>query len=54
MFDAVAYIGFAAPTLVAALTPPFTTVELLVILAGLLAVSVAVVMSGSREHLPGR
>ncbi|GAB90347.1 MFS transporter [Gordonia rhizosphera] len=54
VFYAVAYIGFAAPTLLAALTPPFTTVELLVILAGLLAVSVAVVMSGSRKHLPGR
>lgn len=52
VFYAVAYIGFAAPTVLAALTPPFTTVELLLVLAGLLTVSLLVVVRGSRRHLP--
>ncbi len=52
VFYAVAYTGFAVPTLLAALTPPFTTVELLLILAALLLVSLLVVIGGSRKHLP--
>ncbi|MDL9948499.1 MFS transporter [Gordonia sp. ABSL11-1] len=52
VFYAVAYTGFAAPTILAALTPPFTTIELLLILATLLMVSLAVVLSASRKHLP--
>ena len=54
VFYAVAYTGFAAPTILAALTPPFTTIELLLILAALLGVSFAVVLNGSRKHLPSR
>ncbi len=52
VFYAVAYTGFAAPTVLAALTPPFTTVELLLILGVLLLISLAFVATGSRKHLP--
>lgn len=52
LFYAVAYTGFAMPTVVAALTPPFTTIELLLALACLLALSVAIVARSSRKHLP--
>lgn len=52
VFYAVAYLGFAVPTVLAALTPPFTTMALLTVLVGLLVVSTGVVLSGYRAHLP--
>ncbi|MDF3310580.1 MFS transporter [Rhodococcus sp. T2V] len=54
IFYAVAYTGFAMPTLLAALTPPFTTVQLLIVLIGLLMASFTFVLNGSRKHLPPR
>lgn len=53
IFYAVAYVGFAMPTILAALTPPFTTLELLVALIVLLGVSLGTMAYGSRRHLPG-
>ncbi|MCF8587235.1 MFS transporter [Gordonia liuliyuniae] len=54
IFYAVAYIGFAMPTLLAALTPPFTTLELLIALAVLLGVSLGAIGYASEKHLPRR
>lgn len=54
VFYAVAYAGFLAPTLLAAITPPFTTVLLLMAVAVLAVVSVVVVLVSSRRHLPAR
>jgi hypothetical protein len=51
-FYAVAYTGFAVPTLLAALTPPFTTIALLLILACMVSISMVAVLWGSRKHLP--
>lgn len=53
IFYAVAYLGFIAPTVLAALTPPFTTMELLVAMLVLLIVSLVLVLIGYRRHLPG-
>ncbi|MFC3242470.1 MFS transporter [Gordonia humi] len=52
VFYAVAYIGFAMPTVLAALTPPFTTLELLLALIVFLGVSFGAIAVGSRRHLP--
>jgi predicted MFS family arabinose efflux permease len=52
IFYAVAYLGFIVPTILAALTPPFTTMQLLAGLVGLLIVSTLVVLRGYRRHLP--
>ncbi|MCF8603505.1 MFS transporter [Gordonia sp. HY442] len=52
IFYAVAYIGFAMPTILAALTPPFTTLELLIALIVLLGISLGAIAYGSRRHLP--
>lgn len=52
IFYAVAYLGFAVPTILALLTPPLSTVGLLSILIGLLVVSILLVLRGYRRHLP--
>ncbi|WOC12136.1 MFS transporter [Gordonia sp. MP11Mi] len=52
IFYAVAYVGFAMPTVLAALTPPFTTLELLIALAVLLGVSLGAIVYASQKHLP--
>lgn len=49
IFYAVAYVGFAMPMVLAMLTPLFTTVELLLILIGLLTVSIASIAVASRR-----
>ncbi|MGJ0118523.1 MFS transporter [Williamsia sp. MIQD14] len=52
IFYAVAYLGFVIPTILAALTPPFTTLFLLGVLLAALVVSTAVVVASYRRHLP--
>ncbi|KQS00835.1 MFS transporter [Williamsia sp. Leaf354] len=52
IFYAVAYLGFVVPTILAALTPPFTTLFLLGVLLAALVVSTAVVVASYRRHLP--
>lgn len=52
LFYAVAYLGFLVPTVLATMTPPFTTVWLLIALTVLAIASTLVVMSGYRKHLP--
>ncbi len=51
-FYAVAYAGFLVPTLLAALTPPLTTVGLFLALAALAALSVLMLLLTSTKHLP--
>ncbi|NED65915.1 MFS transporter, partial [Streptomyces sp. SID10244] len=52
VFYAVAYLGFIVPTILAALTPPFTTMELLTALVVLLIISTLAVLISYRKHLP--
>jgi hypothetical protein len=52
VFYAIAYLGFIVPTILAALTPPFTTLALLGVLVILLGLSTIAVMAGYRRHLP--
>lgn len=52
VFYALAYAGFLTPTVLAAITPPFTTIELFVALAVLAAVSAGVILLSYRKHLP--
>lgn len=52
VFYAVAYLGFVVPTILAALTPPFTTIELLAALVVLLIISTLAVLVSYRKHLP--
>jgi MFS family permease len=54
VFYALAYVGFLTPTLLAAVTPPFTTSALLLALAGLTVLCGAVVLRSSGRHLPDR
>lgn len=54
VFYAAAYVGFLTPTLMAAITPPFTTDQLFVALVGLGVLSSAVVLVNYRRHLPTR
>jgi len=52
LFYAIAYIGFLAPAILAALTPPFTTEILLVSLAVLAVGGCFAVLLSNRKHLP--
>lgn len=52
MFYAAAYVGFLLPTAMAAITPPFTTAQLIAALVVLGGISTAVVAVHSRKHLP--
>ncbi|MBC2641018.1 MULTISPECIES: MFS transporter [unclassified Rhodococcus (in: high G+C Gram-positive bacteria)] len=52
VFYAIAYLGFIVPTILAALTPPFTTLALLGVLVILLGLSTIAVVAGYRKHLP--
>lgn len=52
VFYAVAYAGFLTPTLLAAITPPMTTVGLFGALAVLACVSAGVILLSYRKHLP--
>ena len=52
MFYAVAYAGFLVPTVLAALTPPLSTIGLFVGLAVLAGLSVLLLLLSSRKHLP--
>ncbi len=52
LFYAIAYIGFLAPAILAALTPPFTTEILLVSLAVLAVGGCFAVLLSNRNHLP--
>nr|WP_269151185.1 MFS transporter [Spelaeicoccus albus] len=52
VFYALAYAGFLTPTLLAAITPPLTTVGLFLGLAVLACASAAVIMLSYRKHLP--
>ena len=52
VFYAVAYAGFLAPTVMAAITPPFTTVQLFVALVVLGVLCTVVVLVNYRKHLP--
>ncbi|HWV78286.1 MAG TPA: MFS transporter [Isoptericola sp.] len=52
VFYAVAYAGFLTPAIMAAITPPFTTAQLFVVLVALGAVSTGVVVAHYRKHLP--
>ncbi|AZG46563.1 MFS transporter [Gordonia insulae] len=52
VFYAIAYLGFAVPTILAALTPPFTTIGLLLVLMVLLIFSTLAVLASYRKHLP--
>lgn len=49
---AAAYAGFLLPTLMAAMTPPFTSAQLFAALVLLALVSTAVVLRNFRKHLP--
>ncbi|MBT1004276.1 MFS transporter [Paenarthrobacter sp. DKR-5] len=51
-FYAAAYAGFLLPTLMAAMTPPFTSAQLFAALVLLALVSTAVVVRNFRKHLP--
>lgn len=52
LFYAIAYLGFLLPTLMAAITPPFTTSQLLAVLVVLAVGCTVVVTVRSRKHLP--
>ncbi|MGF0114968.1 MFS transporter [Promicromonospora sp. Marseille-Q5078] len=52
VFYAVAYAGFLAPAVMAAITPPFTTAQLFTVLVALGVVSTVVVLAHYRKHLP--
>ncbi len=52
VFYAFAYLGFLAPTLLAAITPPFTPTELLTAAALVALASTAFVIINSRRNLP--
>jgi hypothetical protein len=52
LFYAIAYIGFLAPAVLAALTPPFSTEILLVMLAVMAVAGCFVVLFSNRKHLP--
>lgn len=52
LFYAIAYVGFLLPTVMAAVTPPFTTTELFGVLLVLAAASVVTATVNSRRHLP--
>lgn len=52
VFYAAAYAGFLLPTLMAAITPPFSTIQLLLALMALGVLSTLVVLWNYRKHLP--
>nr|WP_296766571.1 MFS transporter [Rhodococcus sp. (in: high G+C Gram-positive bacteria)] len=52
IFYAVAYLGFITPTIIASLTPPFTTMALLTVLAVLMILSTLAILMSYRTHLP--
>ncbi len=52
VFYALAYAGFLLPTAMAALTPPFTTSGLMLVLLALALLSCAAVRRSYRRHLP--
>jgi MFS family permease len=52
LFYAIAYVGFLAPAILAALTPPLSTELLLVVLAILAVGGCCVVLFSNRKHLP--
>lgn len=52
LFYAVAYLGFLLPTAMAAITPPFSTMQLLGALVVLALICLATVAANSRKHLP--
>lgn len=52
LFYAIAYIGFLAPAILAALTPPFSTEILLVVLAIMAVAGCCAVLFSNRKHLP--
>jgi hypothetical protein len=54
VFYAFGYAGFLAPTVMSAITPPFTSVQLLTALVILGLLSTAVVLINYRKHLPVR
>ncbi|WP_348788512.1 MFS transporter [Leifsonia sp. NPDC080035] len=52
MFYAVAYAGFLVPTLLAAVTPPLSTIGLFVALVALAGLSALMLLLSSTKHLP--
>lgn len=52
VFYAAAYVGFLLPMGMAAIAPVFATFRLLILLAGLVVVSVVVILASYRRHLP--
>ncbi|MGN6425423.1 MAG: MFS transporter [Leifsonia sp.] len=52
MFYAVAYAGFLVPTLLAAITPPLSTIGLFVALVALATLSALLLLLSSTKHLP--
>jgi MFS family permease len=52
VFYAAAYCGFLLPTIMAAVTPPFSTFALFLVLTALVAASCLTVLASYRSHLP--
>ncbi|WP_213814978.1 MFS transporter [Glaciihabitans sp. dw_435] len=53
LFYAISYVGFLTPAILSAITPPFTTVVLLVALAACAVIGCLLVVVSNRKHLPG-
>jgi MFS family permease len=52
VFYAAAYCGFLLPTIMAAVTPPFSTFALFLVLTALVAASCLTILASYRRHLP--